>query len=140
MKTTTASLRVKSKPSVAPRLGDLRGSTSAAPFLSVKGYGKLNIRPTHIDDEEEMIGFHKTISRESVYMRYFEFLGLDQRTAHDRLRKICTNTSESYAIVVESIATSAHDAAIVAIGRLTITPEAFRGHFRHPYGQRKEDR
>jgi acetyltransferase len=119
MKTTTPSPRVKSNAPLEPVVGDLRGKTSPAPLLTVKGYGKLNLRSIHIDDEEEMIAFHKSISEESIYMRYFEFLGLDQRTAHDRLRKICTNTSESYAIVVESIATAAHDAAILAVGRLT---------------------
>jgi acetyltransferase len=125
MKTTTPSPRVKSKAPRTPVVGDLRGNTSPPPLLTVKGYGKLNLRPIHIDDEEEMIGFHKSISEESIYMRYFEYLGLDQRTAHDRLRKICTNTSESYAVVVESIATAAHDAAILAVGRLTTTAKPF---------------
>jgi acetyltransferase len=125
MKTTTPSSRVKSRVPMPPVVGDLRGNTSPAPLLTVKGYGKLNLRPIRIDDEEEMIGFNKSISDESIYMRYFEYLGLDLRTAHDRLRKICTNTSESYAVVLESIANAAHDAAILGVGRLTTTSKPF---------------
>jgi len=98
-------------------------------ILAVKGYGKLKIRPIRLDDEQEMIRFHERISEESIYMRYFEYLGLDQRTAHERLVRICTNTPESYAIVVEWPAAQHHPAAIVAVGRLTKTSQPFVATF-----------
>ena len=92
-------------------------------IVAVKGHGKLYIRPIRLDDEQEMIRFHENISEESIYMRYFEYLGLDRRTSHERLVRICTNTPESYAIVVERPATLHRPAAILAVGRLTKTSE-----------------
>ena len=97
--------------------------------LAVKGFGKLKIRPIRLDDEQEMIRFHAGISEESIYMRYFEYLGLDRRTAHERLTRICTNTPESYAIVVEQPAFSHRPAAILAVGRLTKTSEPYTATF-----------
>ena len=32
-----------------------------------------------------MVRFHESLSEESVYMRYFHTMNLDQRTAHERL-------------------------------------------------------
>ncbi len=59
-------------------LPDLRSQPEGINFsrtLAVKGFGGLKIRPIQLDDEEEMIRFHQRISKESIYMRYFEFLG-----------------------------------------------------------------
>jgi acetyltransferase len=36
-----------------------------------------------------MVKFHATLSAESVYMRYFHMMNLDQRTTHERLTRIC---------------------------------------------------
>jgi acetyltransferase len=76
-----------------------------------------------------MVDFHRRISDESIYMRYFEYLGLDRRTAHERLIGICTNTPESYAIVVERPATALRPAAIMAVGRLTKTSQPYAATF-----------
>lgn len=98
-------------------------------IAAVKGHGKLKIRPIRLDDEQEMIRFHEHISEESIYMRYFEYLGLDRRTSHERLVRICTNTPESYAIVVERPAALHRPAAILAVGRLTKTSEPYVATF-----------
>jgi acetyltransferase len=98
-------------------------------IVAVKGHGKLIIRPIRLDDEQEMIRFHEGISEESIYMRYFEYLGLDRRTSHERLVRICTNTPDSYAIVVERPAALHHPAAILAVGRLTTTSEPYTATF-----------
>jgi len=97
--------------------------------VAVKGFGKLKMRPIQLDDEEEMIRFHQRISKESIYMRYFEFLGLDERTAHDRLVRICKNTGESYAIVMEAPATPHRSESILAVGRLTTTDKPYVATF-----------
>ncbi len=90
----------------------------------IRAYGKLKIRAIRPDDEEGMVHFHERISEESIYMRYFEYLGLDQRVSHERLVKICKNTADSFAIVVVELqGTSRYPAAIVAVGRLTTTSE-----------------
>jgi acetyltransferase len=97
--------------------------------IAVKGFGKLKIRPIQLDDEEEMIAFHQRLSKESIYMRYFEFLGLDERTSHDRLIRICKNGGESYAIVMEAAATAHRSKSILAVGRLTTTDKPYVATF-----------
>ena len=128
MKTTPAS------PSAPPatRFPDFSGRPrriNLDQIVAVKGHGKLNIRPIRLEDEQEMIRFHERISEESIYMRYFEYLGLDRRTSHERLVRICTNTPDSYAIVVERPAALHRPAAILAVGRLTQTSEPYVATF-----------
>jgi acetyltransferase len=123
MKSTIVSLPLKSQATVSPRLGTFPDCASIEQLVTVKGHGKMKLRPIRIEDEQEMIRFHSSISEESIYMRYFEYLDLDQRTSHDRLIRICTNTPESYAVVMEAAGTLSHHEAILAVGRLTTTPE-----------------
>ena len=98
-------------------------------IVALKGFGKLKIRPISIEDEEEMIRFHRGVSDESIYMRYFEYLGLDRRTSHERLARICANTVDSYAVVVERPSTASRLAMILAVGRLTTTTEPCAANF-----------
>jgi acetyltransferase len=98
-------------------------------IVAVKGLGKLKLRPICLEDEKEMVDFHRRISEESIYMRYFEYLGLDQRTSHERLVRICTNTPDSYAVVVEKPEHHFRPAAILAVGRLTKTVEPLTATF-----------
>jgi len=113
-------------------LPDLRSRPKGMNFaqtVAVKGFGKLRIRPIQLDDEEEMIVFHQGLSKESIYMRYFEFLGLDERTSHDRLIRICKNSGESFAIVMEAAATQHRLEAILAVGRITTTDKPYVATF-----------
>lgn len=95
----------------------------------VKGLGRLRLRPIQLEDEPEMVRFHERISEESVYMRYFEYLGLDRRTNHDRLVRNCTNTPESFALVAEHVPAEGEPAQILAVGRLTKTVEPYAASF-----------
>ena len=36
-----------------------------------------------------MVAFHERLSERSVYFRYFHLLNLSQRTAHERLTRMC---------------------------------------------------
>ena len=128
MKTTTAS---PSAPPAArfPDFGGRPRRISLDQIVAVKGHGKLIIRPIRLDDEQGMIRFHERISEESIYLRYFEYLGLDRRTSHERLVRICTNAPDSYAIVVQRPAALHHPAAILAVGRLTKTSEPYVATF-----------
>jgi len=129
MKTTTL---ISPSASLASRFPDFGGRPKRInldEMAAVKGHGKVNIRPIRLDDEQEMIRFHEGISEESIYMRYFEYLGLDRRTSHERLVRICTNTPESYAVVVERPAAPHRPVAIVAVGRLTKTSEPYVATF-----------
>lgn len=108
-----------------PDLGGRPRRINLDQIVALKGYGKLKIRPIQPDDEQEMIRFHQRITEESIYMRYFEYLGLEQRTSHERLVRICANTPDSYAIVIEWPEALHHPKAILAVGRLTKTLEPY---------------
>jgi acetyltransferase len=129
MKTTTLTSPSASPATRFPDFGGRPKRIDLDEMTAVKGHGKLNIRPIRLDNEQEMIRFHEHISEESIYLRYFEYLGLDRRTTHERLVRICTNTPESYAIVVERPAASHRPAAIVAVGRLSKTSEPYAATF-----------
>ena len=63
---------------------------------------KVTIRPIRPEDEPLMIEFHKKLSERSVYLRYFQPLKLTQRTAHERLTRICfIDYDREMALVVE---------------------------------------
>lgn len=49
------------------------------------------IRPIMPEDEPKIVNFHKELSENSVRQRFFEFVSLDQRVAHERLIRICFN-------------------------------------------------
>lgn len=128
MKPTTSS-----QPSSPPiRFPDFAGRphrVNLEKIVAVRGYGKLKLRPIRLEDEQEMVRFHESLSEESIYLRYFEYLGLDRRTSHERLVRICTNKPDSYAIVVERPATQRRPAAILAVGRLTDSTQSYVASF-----------
>ena len=77
------------------------------------------IRPIRPEDEPAMVRFHAELTEETVYSRYFEHLGLSQRTAHERLTRICFNDYDrEIALVAEETATDGAP-RIVAVGRLS---------------------
>jgi acetyltransferase len=102
-----------------PDFGGRPGRIHLEHIFAVRGYGKLKIRPIRLDDEEAMDRFHTGLSEESIYLRYFEYLGLDLRTDRKRLDRVCANSPESYAVVIEQPARPHRAAAILAVGRLT---------------------
>ncbi len=77
------------------------------------------IRPIRPDDEPLVIGFHKTLSEESVRMRYMQAMNLDQRTAHQRLLRICFIDYDREIALVAEREPAAGNREIVAIGRLS---------------------
>ncbi len=85
------------------------------------------IRPIRPEDEPLLVKFHAQLTEETVYSRYFEHLGLSQRTAHERLTRVCFNDYDrEIALVVEGQDPSG-EAQIVAVGRLSkahAVPEA----------------
>ncbi|MCP6757705.1 MAG: bifunctional acetate--CoA ligase family protein/GNAT family N-acetyltransferase [Fischerella sp. CENA71] len=63
--------------------------TQYVSFWTMKNGTKVTIRPIRPEDEPLMIQFHKTLSEESVYFRYFHLIKLSQRIAHERLTRLC---------------------------------------------------
>lgn len=80
----------------------------------------VTLRPIRPEDEPLMVKFHETLSEQSVYFRYLHMLGLSQRTAHDRLTRICFNDYDREIALVadyENPQTGQHE--ILGVGRLT---------------------
>ena len=55
----------------------------------MKNGEKVSIRPIRPEDEPTISKFHEKLSERTVLMRYFTPLQLSQRTAHERLTRIC---------------------------------------------------
>ncbi|MBD2500748.1 bifunctional acetate--CoA ligase family protein/GNAT family N-acetyltransferase [Anabaena azotica] len=74
----------------------------------------VTIRPIRPEDEPLLVEFHKTLSEESVYFRYFHLIKLSHRITHERLTRICfIDYDREMALVVES------PGQILAVGRLS---------------------
>jgi acetyltransferase len=73
------------------------------------------IRPIRPEDEPAIVEFHKNLSERTVTMRYFQPLGLSQRTAHERLTRICfIDYDREMALVAEN-----KRGEIVAVARMS---------------------
>ena len=79
----------------------------------------VTIRPVRPEDEPLMIAFHKSLSEETVKLRYFGFLGGDALVAHERLVRICfCDYDREVALVVEANEAAREERQIVAVARL----------------------
>ncbi len=115
---------------------------SALPQLAIRAYPRgyegswtsadgttLRIRPIRPEDEPLVVDFHRSLSPETVYRRYLTDLGFDERTAHERLIRICfVDYDRELALVAE------HDGAdgrpeILGIGRLSKVHGTASGEF-----------
>jgi acetyltransferase len=89
----------------------------------------VTIRPIRPEDEPLMVKFHESLSEQSVYMRYFHMLNLSQRTAHERLTRICfIDYDREMALVAERTNPDTGEREIMGVARLssrgTVTDEA----------------
>ena len=77
------------------------------------------IRPIRPEDEPMMVAFHATLSEQSVRQRYLRGVSLDERTAHERLVRVCfVDYDREMALVVERCPPDG-PRCIVALGRLS---------------------
>ena len=84
---------------------------------TMKDGEEVVIRPIRPEDEPLLINFHQKLSERTVYLRYFQPLKLSQRTAHERLTRICfLDYDREMALVVERKGKEGRE--IVAVGRL----------------------
>lgn len=87
---------------------------------NLKNGTALTLRPIQPEDESLVAAFHKQLSEHSVRQRYFEFLSLDERIAHERLVRICFNDYDrEFAIVAEVLHSPKQDSSIIGIARLS---------------------
>lgn len=69
-----------------------------------------------------MIRFHEQLSERTVRLRYFHVMGLSQRTAHERLTRVCFNDYDrDLALVVEDRSTDKRP-QILGVARLSRVP------------------
>jgi acetyltransferase len=96
----------------------------------LKNKKRIVIRPIRPEDEPLMVKFHQTLSEQSVYQRYFSVLQLSQRTAHERLTRICFNDYDrEIALVAEHKETPAAEPRILGVGRLSKLHGVNEGEF-----------
>jgi acetyltransferase len=94
-------------------------SQYAAPW-TLKNKKTVLIRPIRPEDEPLLVKFHRTLSEETVYHRYFNMLQLSERIAHERLLRICFNDYDrEIALVAEFKADSQAEMEILGVGRLS---------------------
>ncbi|WP_342374593.1 bifunctional acetate--CoA ligase family protein/GNAT family N-acetyltransferase [Myxococcus stipitatus] len=85
-----------------------------APF-QLKNGEELLLRPIRPEDEPRMERFHRTLSEQTVFMRYAGLMQLSTRVAHERLARICFNDyAREMALVAER-----KGGELLGVGRLT---------------------
>jgi acetyltransferase len=88
------------------------------PWTAADG-SEFLIRPIRPEDEPLVVRFHRDLTEETVYARYFGHLGLSQRTAHERLVRVCFNDFDREMAIVAELSDPAGERRIVAIARLS---------------------
>ncbi|NER82609.1 MAG: bifunctional acetate--CoA ligase family protein/GNAT family N-acetyltransferase, partial [Leptolyngbya sp. SIO1D8] len=80
----------------------------------------VTLRPIRPEDEPLLVKFHRTLSEESVYFRYFHLMTLSHRIAHERLTRICfIDYDREMALVVDKKDNGNGDHEVLAVGRLS---------------------
>ena len=91
----------------------------------MKDGSRVVIRPIRPEDEPLMVGFHKSLSEESVYLRYFHMAQLSTRVAHERLiRKCLIDYDREMALVAELTDPDTGNSCIGGVARLSRAPLA----------------
>jgi acetyltransferase len=87
--------------------------------IQAAGKPAIRIRPIRPEDEPLIVKFHGTLSERSVYMRYFSWMKLGQRTAHERLVRMCfIDYDRQIAMVGETTNDRTGEREIIGVGRL----------------------
>jgi acetyltransferase len=79
----------------------------------------ITIRPIRPEDEPLLVQFHKSLSERTVYSRYAQYLSLDQRSAHERLSRVCfVDYDREIALVARLEHAGGDGRQIIAVARL----------------------
>jgi len=79
----------------------------------------VTLRPIRPEDEPLMVKFHGTLSDRTVYSRYFGWLSLPRRVAHERLVQICDcDYDREMVLVVDYRDAKSGEASILGVGRI----------------------
>jgi acetyltransferase len=86
---------------------------------TLKNGETVDIRPIRPEDEPALVRFHESLSERTVYSRYLQLLNLSQRTAHERLTRICfIDYARQMALVAERTDPQTGEREIIGVGRL----------------------
>jgi acetyltransferase len=86
----------------------------------------VTIRPIRPEDEPLMVKFYKTLSEQSLYLRYFHLMSLSRLTAHERLTRLCFI---DYDREMALIAVHKETQEMLAVGRLSKQHGVNEGEF-----------
>ncbi len=101
------------KPAIRPYPSQYSGD------FNMKNGECVRIRPIRPEDEPMMVKFHESLSERTVYQRYLQMLNLSQRTAHERLTRICyIDYANQMALAVERKDPATGETKIIGIGRI----------------------
>ena len=96
----------------------------------LKDKKEVTLRPIRPEDEPMLEKFHKSLSENTVYSRYRQFLSLDKRIAHKRLSAICCiDYDRDIRIIAEYKNPKTKENEIVGIARLLRYPGTNKGQF-----------
>jgi acetyltransferase len=79
----------------------------------------LVVRPIRPEDEPAMVAFHRSLSSQSVYLRYLGHRSLTERTAHPRLAQLCFIDYEREMALVAVHDTPGGTGEIIGVARFT---------------------
>ena len=85
----------------------------------MKNGEEILVRPIRPEDEPLLIRLHQALSERTVYLRYFQPLKLSQRTAHERLQRICFIDYDREMALATEHKKEDGEPEIIAIGRLS---------------------
>jgi acetyltransferase len=107
------------KVSELPRLAIRPYPTRYQQKITIDDGTEIAVRPIRPEDEPLLVKFHQTLSERSVYLRYFHWMKLEQRTEHERLTRMCfIDYDRQMAFVAERADPATGERQIVAVGRL----------------------
>ena len=86
---------------------------------TMKNGVEVLVRPIRPEDELLLIKLHQALSERTVYLRYFQPLKLSQRTAHERLQRICFIDYDREMALAVDHKNENGETEIIAIGRLS---------------------
>jgi acetyltransferase len=83
---------------------------------------EVTIRPIRPEDEPGVVKFHENLSEHTVTMRYLQPIDLSQRTAHERLTRICFIDYDREMALVAEKKNGSGELEIVAVSRMNRQP------------------
>jgi acetyltransferase len=87
------------------------------------------MRPIRPEDEPLIVKFHQELSEHSIRQRFFDFMALDERVAHNRLVRICCTDYDREWSIVAGIKKGEHE-DIIGVGRLNRIPGTHKSQFK----------